>query len=53
MSIFNYLPPEILCIIYDLVNIKCKTLELNNFPSRYDIIAVEKARIVLKFLTNT
>ena len=36
-----------------MVNIKCKTLELNNFPSRYDIIAVEKARIVLKFLTNT
>ena len=36
----------------DLISIKCKELVLNNFPSRYDIVAVEKARIVMKFLTT-
>ena len=36
----------------DMVNIHCKSLTLNNFPNRYDIVAVEKARIILKFLTT-
>jgi len=36
----------------DIVSIKCKELVLNNFNSRYDVVAVEKARIVMKFLTT-
>ena len=36
----------------DMVNIQCTDLILNNFPVRYDVVGVEKARIVLKFLTT-
>ena len=36
----------------DMVNVKCKTLNMNNFPTRYDVVAVEKARIIMKFLTT-
>ena len=36
----------------DNVSVKCKELVLNNFPRRYDIVAVEKARIIMKFLTT-
>ena len=34
------------------VNIKCTALELVNFPERLDVTAVEKGRIIMKFLTT-
>ncbi|MGA1049048.1 MAG: hypothetical protein ACO3UU_13655, partial [Minisyncoccia bacterium] len=34
------------------VHIQCTSLVLNNFPERLDVTAVEKARIVMKFLTT-
>jgi predicted acyltransferase (DUF342 family) len=33
----------------DMVTIQCKELDLNSFPTRFDVHAVEKARIALKF----
>lgn len=36
----------------DMVNIECTTLTLNNFPTRFDVVAVEKARIVMKFIVT-
>jgi hypothetical protein len=35
-----------------MVNVECTALSLNNFPVRYDVIGVEKARIIMKFLTT-
>ena len=51
----NVYPTKTVAIDYaegSMVNVKCKTLTLNNFPSRYDVVAVEKARLVMKFLTT-
>jgi len=48
-------PTKTIAINYEegsMVNVKCKTLTLNNFPTRYDVVAVEKARLVMKFLTT-
>ena len=36
----------------DMVNVECTSLTLNNFPTRYDVVAVQKARIIMKFLTT-
>ena len=33
----------------DMMTIQCKELDLNSFPTRFDVHAVEKARIALKF----
>ena len=35
-----------------MVNVECTSLSLNNFPVRYDVVAVEKGRIIMKFLTT-
>ena len=35
-----------------MVNVECTSLTLNNFPVRYDVVGVEKARIIMKFLTT-
>ena len=51
----NVYPTKTVAIDYaegSMVNVKCKTLTLNNFPTRYDVVAVEKARLVMKFLTT-
>ena len=54
-KITNVYPTKVVDIAFsegDSVNIECSSLVLNNFPDRYDVTAVEKARIILKFITT-